>query len=59
MKKEMICGSAFEELSNEEMQQYNGGIFQSLSPMIAATTLPCGVGASASCVAVSVYYAVK
>lgn len=43
MKKEMICGSAFEELSNEELSTYEGG---AAFTVLSTTTLPC-VGASA------------
>jgi len=59
MSKELICGKAFEELSKDEMIEVEGGATSVLSPIIAATTLPCGIGASVSAVGVSIYYTVK
>lgn len=59
MTKENICGKAFEELTNDEMMEVEGGIASSLSPIVSATTLPCGIGASISCIGVSIYYTVK
>jgi len=59
MNKENICGKAFEELTNDEMMEVEGGIATSLSSIVNVTTLPCGIGASISCIGVSVYYAVK
>ena len=58
MNKEFICGKAFEDLTNDEMMEYEGGIATSLSPIVAATSLPCGIGASISCIGVSIYYTV-
>jgi len=61
MAKENICGKAFEELTNDEMMECNGGII-SLTPgpvTITATTLPCGIGASISAIGVSIYLTVK
>lgn len=55
MTKTMICGQAFEELTNDEMQDIDGG----WTTVFTCTTLPCGVGASISTIAVSIYYNVK
>lgn len=58
-EKTKVCGASFEDLSTEEMEVCDGGIFQSLSPVIAATTLPCGVGASISCIGASIYFTIN
>ena len=50
MNKEFVCGKAFEDLTNDEMMEVEGGIASSLSPIINVTTLPCGIGASISCI---------
>ncbi len=42
MDKEMYCGKSFEELSNEEMMEYEGG---AATTVLSTTTLPC-IGAS-------------
>lgn len=55
MEKKIICGDSFEELTNDEMMELEGG----WTTIFTCTTLPCGVGASISTVAVSVYYNVK
>ncbi len=55
MEKNLFCGEAFEELSHDEMMELEGG----WTSIFTVTTLPCGVGASISTVAVSIYYNVK
>ncbi len=49
-----VCGVAFEDLSDDEMLEYDGG--GSFGPLILATTLPCGVGASISIASVSIAF---
>ena len=55
MEKEIICGKSFEDLSNDEMMEIEGG----WANIFICTTLPCGIGASVSTIAVSIYYKVK
>ncbi|MBQ3783093.1 MAG: hypothetical protein II838_06570 [Lachnospiraceae bacterium] len=55
MEKEIICGKSFEDLSNDEMVEIEGG----WACTFVCTTLPCGIGASVSAIAVSIYYKVK
>ena len=58
MTKANICGRSFEELTNEEMMEYEGGT-TSFTPVTPATSLPCGIGASISCIGVSIYYTIN
>ena len=54
MKKEIICGKAFEDLTPEELVEYDGGV------VITVTALPVCLSIAASVsVGVSVYYTIK
>ena len=55
MERKIICGNSFEELSEDEMMELEGG----WTTVFTCTTLPCGIGASISTVAVSVYYNIR
>ena len=55
MDAKIICGEAFEELTDDEMMEVEGG----WTTVFTCTTLPCGVGASLSSIAVSIYYNCK
>lgn len=50
MAKKELVGSAFEELTEEEMMDVDGGVAW------VATTLPCGVAASVGAVGVSIWW---
>ena len=43
MNKEFICGKAFEDLTNEEMMEFEGGA--TVTTTLSTTTLSC-IGAS-------------
>lgn len=51
LDEELVCGAAFEDLSDTEMQDVEGGWTTVITPI----SLPCGVGASISTIAVSIY----
>lgn len=59
--KEMVCGSAFEDLSEEEMMDVDGGtagggVVEGVVSIATVTTLPCGVGASIGCAGVGIWW---
>lgn len=49
---ELVCGVAFEDLSFDEMMDYDGG--GSFATVTPATTLPCAVGASITLASVGI-----
>nr|DAQ19178.1 MAG TPA: Two-component Enterococcus faecalis cytolysin (EFC) [Caudoviricetes sp.] len=49
-----VCGAAFEDLSAQEMMDFDGGGTGVLTPITVASSLACGVGASISLISVGV-----
>jgi hypothetical protein len=54
--EEMVIGFAYEELSEDEMMDVDGGIAASLGTIVAASTLACGVGVGIGLIGVTVWY---
>lgn len=58
MKKEIICGKAFEDLTPEELVEYDGGVVVTVTALPVSTPICLSIAASVS-VGLSVYYTIK
>jgi hypothetical protein len=50
----MVCGAAFEDLTHDEMMDFDGGATWTPTPFLTATSIPCAAGFSVSVIVVSV-----
>lgn len=54
MTKEKICGAAFEEMSEEEMRDVNGGGLE--LTITSWSSIPCSASATITALGVLTYY---
>lgn len=55
-KTEMVCGLAFEDLTDDEMMEVDGGSAETATTLLTTSSLPCTIGASIATIGVSIWW---